>query len=355
MSLTDELAARGEIGGRTARIVDTGDVECHTYPVAPLEDGMVRVRTESSAVSPGTEMTYVGRNATNPYLRKRWDPKLRVFVPGEATQDYPIVFGYRAAGVVVESRDPAVDVGMRVFGKWRHTELTTLAGADALAQLLPESLSFDDGVDLAQMLPICVNAVAYADERHAGAPAVVFGCGPVGLIVSQVARATGAARVYAIDRIQARLDLAASLGLVPLDAGAEDVAVRLKRELGSEAIPVAFECSGNARALHEAIRVVRRRGTVVAVGFYQGEATGLFLGDEFHHNGVEIRSGQIGNLHPRWDIASLRKFGMDLAVGGLVLGGLPRQRMRIERACDAFAALTRPGETLQVAFSYPDA
>ena len=46
---------------------------------------------------------------------------------------------------------------------------------------------------------------------------------------------------------------------------------------------------------------------------------------------------------------------MDLAVGGLVLGGLPRQRMRIERACDAFAALTRPGETLQVAFSYPDA
>ena len=355
MSLTDELLARGEIGGRTARITENGLVECHTYPVAPLAETMVRVRTSVSAISPGTEMTYIGTGATNPYLHKRWDAALRVFAPGEPTQDYPIVFGYRAAGVVVESRDPAVAIGTRIFGKWRHTELTALSGADARAQVLPDALTFDDGADLAQMLPICVNAVSYAEDRHAGAPVVVFGCGPIGLIVAQVARATGASRVYAVDRLAPRLEIAASLGFVPVNASAEDVASRLKRELGAEAFPIAFECSGNTRALNEAIRVVRRRGTVVAVGFYQGEAAGLFLGDEFHHNGIEIRSCQIGNLHPRWDIASLRKFGMDLAVRGLVLGGLPRQRMPIERAGDAFAALTRPGETLQVAFSYPDA
>jgi threonine dehydrogenase-like Zn-dependent dehydrogenase len=79
---------------------------------------------------------------------------------------------------------------------------------------------------------------------------------------------------------------------------------------------------GSARALNEAIRAVRRRGTVVAVGFYQGEAAGLFLGDEFHHNGVEVRSGQIGNLHPRWEIGALRAFGLDLARRrAVVLGG----------------------------------
>lgn len=354
MSGTDDLVARGEIGGRTVRITKNGMVECHRYPVAPLDEGMVRVRTTVSAISPGTEMTYIGAAATNPFLRKRWDPVLRLFVPGEPTQDYPIVFGYRAAGVVVESRDPAVTIGTRIFGKWRHTELTALSGADAGAQILPDALTFDDGVDLAQMLPICVNAVSYAENRHIGAPVVVFGCGPIGLIVAQVARATGASAVYAIDRLAARLGIAASLGLIPLDAR-EDVARRLKRELGPEAIPVAFECSGNARALNEAIRVVRRRGTVVAVGFYQGEAAGLFLGDEFHHNGVEVRSGQIGNLHPRWDITGLRAFGRDLALGGLVLGGLPRRRMRIDEARDAFAELGRPAETLQVAFSYPDA
>ena len=353
MSAADELAARGEIGGRTVRIVEGGTVDCHAYPVASLGDGSVRVRTAVSAVSPGTELTYIGR--TNPYLNKHWDPELRVFVPGAPSQDYPIVFGYRAAGTVVESRVADVPVGTRVFGKWRHTELTTLVASDARAQRLPEGLSFDDGVDLAHMLPICLNAVAYAGDLHVGAPTVVFGCGPVGLIVAQVARMTGASRVFAVDRIASRLEIAASLGLEPLDASADDVSRRLKKDLGADAIAVAFECSGNTRALHEAIRVVRRRGTVVAVGFYQGEAAGLFLGDEFHHNGVELRSGQIGNIHPEWDIARLRARGIELARTGLVLGGLPRRRVPVVEAGGAFEWLSRPSETLQVAFSFEGA
>ena len=356
MNLADQLAARAEIGGRTVRITEGGAVECHVYPLGPLAPGVVRVRTKLSVVSPGTEMTYVGHAATNPYLHKTWDPELRVFSAGVPTQDYPIVFGYRAAGTIVESGDPELPPGRRVFGKWRHTEFTTLSLADARAQLLPNELSFEDGADLAQMLPIAVNAVAYAEERHAGAPAVVFGCGPVGLILAQVARATGATCVYAVDRIPQRLDIAKSLGLVPLDAGAGDVALRLKREHGADGIPVAFECSGSTRALNEAIRVVRRRGTVVAVGFYQGEAAGLFLGDEFHHNGVEIRSGQIGNLHPRWEIGPLRAFGIDLVRRkAVILGGLPRLSLPVEQAATAFGALARPAEVLQVALSYADA
>ena len=116
---------------------------------------------------------------------------------------------------------------------------------------------------------------------------------------------------------------------------------------------MAFECSGSTRALNEAIRVVLRRGTVVAVGFYQGEAAGLFLGDEFHHNGVEVRSGQIGNLHPRWDIERLRAFGINLARRrAITLGGLPRTQFPVESAADAFAALTRPAEVLQAALAY---
>ena len=353
MSLADALAERGEIGGRTVRITESGAVECHVYSLGPLSPSMVRVRTEVSVISPGTEMTYIGRDASNPYLHKTWDPELRVFTTGTPTQDHPIVFGYRAAGTVVASSDADVPPGTRVYGKWRHTEFTALPLTDARTQILPAELSFEDGADLAQMLPIAVNAVAYAEERHAGAPAVVFGCGPVGLILAQVARATGATAVYAVDRLPHRLEIAKSLGLVPVDATGEDVAQRLKREHGPDGIPVAFECSGNARALHEAVRAVRRRGTVVAVGFYQGEAAGLFLGDEFHHNGVEIRSGQIGNLHPRWEIRALRAFGVDLARRGqVVLGKLPRTAFRVEQAADAYESLKRPGEVLQAALSY---
>jgi threonine dehydrogenase-like Zn-dependent dehydrogenase len=356
VSLADRLAERGEIGGRTVRITEAGEVECHVYPLGALPSGMVRVRTQLSVISPGTEMTYVGRDASNPHLRKTWDPELRIFTPGTPTQDHPIVFGYRASGTIVASGDADVPPGTRVFGKWRHTEFTTLSLADARAQRLPTELSFEDGADLAQMLPIAVNGVAYAEERHAGATTVVFGCGPVGLILAQVARATGAATVYAVDRRPQRLAIAKSLGLVPLDAAGEDVALRLKREHGADGIPVAFECSGSTRALQEAIRVVRRRGTVVAVGFYQGEAAGLFLGDEFHHNGVEVRSGQIGNLHPRWEIGALRAFGVKLARRrAVILGGLPRVSLPVEEAAAAFAALARPADVLQVAFSYAGA
>jgi Zn-dependent alcohol dehydrogenase len=350
--LVDELVERGEIGGRTVRILEGGQVDCHTYAVAKRRPGTVRVVSVKTAISPGTELTYLGDAPTNPYLHRQWDSDLRLFVSGAAAQSYPIVFGYRAAGVVVESDDTAVPEGSRLWGRWRHTEFTTIGVDDARAQLLPGELTIDDALDLGQMLPIALNAVAFADEGQVGGPTVVFGCGPIGLLVGQVARASGAARVYAVDRVQSRLDIARWLGLQPLPADG-DVAVQLKRAHGADGIAVAFECSGSVAALHEAVRTVRRQGIVVAVGFYQGDALGLRLGEEFHHNGVVIRSGQIGSLHPRYDARTIRARGLELArSGALTLGRLPRKEVPVERAADGFAALRRPDEVLQVALTY---
>jgi NADPH:quinone reductase-like Zn-dependent oxidoreductase len=350
----DDLVARGEIGGRTVRILESGDVDCHEYPVAPLASGHVRVRTVRSAISPGTEMTYVGAGATNPFLHKRWDSELRVFVRGKASVEYPIVFGYRAAGKVVESADPAVPVGTRIYGKWRHTELVALPADVAGEQRIPDGLSFDDAVDLGQMAPIAMNAVAYAGEELRDAPAIVFGAGPIGLIVAQLAAASGASVVHVVDRLASRVEIAKTCGLdALLSTDGVDVARELKLRLGAEGIAVVFECTGSTRALQEAIRTVRRRGRVVAVGFYQGEAAGLFLGDEFHHNGVEIRSAQIGNIHPDWSMATLRARVIDLALrGSLTLGGLPRVTLPVEKAAEAFAAMKKPDTVLQAALAY---
>jgi 2-desacetyl-2-hydroxyethyl bacteriochlorophyllide A dehydrogenase len=350
----DELVARGEIGGRTVRILETGAVDCQAYPVASLAPGHVRVRTVTSAISPGTEMTYIGAGATNPYLHKRWDPDLRVFVAGTPSVEYPIVFGYRAAGKVVESAAPEIPVGTGVYGKWRHTELVALPVDVATDQRIPDGLTFDDAVDLAQMAPIGMNAIAFAGEELRGTPAVVVGAGPVGLIVAQLAAASGASAVFVVDRIASRLQIAKACGFETLlSAKRTDVARELKQRLGAEGIAVVFECSGSTRALQEAIRTVRRRGRVVAVGFYQGEATGLFLGDEFHHNGVEIRSAQIGNIHPSWSMVTLRERVIELATSGrLALGGLPRVTYPVERAADAFAAVRKPETVLQAALAY---
>jgi threonine dehydrogenase-like Zn-dependent dehydrogenase len=350
----EELVARGEIGGRTVRILDTGEVDCHEYPVAPLAPGHVRVRTAMSAISPGTETTYLGAGATNPYLRKRWDADLRIFVPGKPSVEYPIVFGYRAAGQVIESGTKSVPVGTRVYGKWRHTELVALSTEVASEQRIPDGLSLDDAVDLGQMAPIGMNAIAYAGEELRGAPTVVFGAGPVGLIVAQLAAARGAATVHVVDRLASRLEIARACQLETLLLeDSVDVARELKRRLGAEAIAVAFECTGSTHALQEAIRTVRRRGRVVAVGFYQGEAAGLFLGDEFHHNGIEIRSAQIGNIHPDRTLGELRREVIALLLDQrLVLGGLPRLVFPVEEAGKAFAVVRTPAAALQVALTY---
>ena len=351
-----EAVARGGIGGRTVQLTESGDVETVSYEPAPLADGQVRIRSVRTAISSGTELTFYGRAATNVYLHKRWNEDLRIFEPGDASMAYPLVIGYRAAGEVVESRAADVVPGLRIYGNWPHTELTTLPASVALAQHLPDELTWDDGVDLAQMGPICVNAVAYADDGHASNPAVVFGAGVVGLITAQVARATGADPVYLVDRLAARLEIAASLGLEPVDATDGDVAATLKRRHGSEGIPVAWECTGSTAALHEAIRTVRRRGRVVAVGFYQGDASGLVLGDEFHHNGIQIVCGQIGNVHPAHTWDSLRAATLDLARSRrVVLGGLPRLTVPVEEAHRGFSALQQPADTLQVALDYDGA
>lgn len=357
MSATVErLRSAGEIGGRTVQIVATGAVECATYEPAPLADGEVRVRTARSAISPGTEMTFLGRDATNVHLRKHWNVDLRLFEPGPATLDYPVVFGYRAAGQVVESRSPLVAVGARVWGNWRHTEFTTLPAERAAVQLLPEGVGWDDGVDIGQVGPICLNAALEAGNLMADRTVAVFGAGPIGLITAQMARALGAARVVVVDRVEQRLAVARDLGLEGLLADASiDVAVALRTRDGVSGVPVAFECTGAVAALREAIRVVPQRGMVIAVGFYQGGAGALDLADEFHHNAVRIVSAQIGigNTVPGWDRRRLQERTLELLdAGSIVLGGLPRAVLPVDRVADAFDALRRPDQVLQVALSY---
>ena len=354
MASIEELVAAGEVGGRTVVIDDDGVVRCRAYAPPPLREGAVRVRSVRTAVSPGTEMTFIGRDATNPYLRRRWNEALRLFEPGSPTMEHPITFGYRAAGEVVESRADEVPVGTRLYGRWRHTEFVTIDAEAAANQRLPEGLGWDDGVDIAQMAPICINAAAFGEGEQVGRPAVVFGAGVIGLITAQVVRASGADPVVVVDRLASRMEIARSVGSETLEAaGGVDVAASLKGRFGADGIPVAWECSGSYAALSEAIRTVRRRGTVVAVGFYQGRADALALGDEFHHNGVRLVAGQIGNIHPDWDRPRLEARAIELVMERQVaLGALPRLTLSVEDAASAFEALRRPDEVLQVALTY---
>ena len=77
-----------------------------------------------------------------------------------------------------------------------------------------------------------------------------------------------------------------------LDPAAGSVAEIVKGETGGRGADVCDRGLGRCRpALAEAIRAVAYVGRVVAIGFFQGEARGLHLGEEFHHN--RVRAGML--------------------------------------------------------------
>lgn len=71
---------------------------------------------------------------------------------------------------------------------------------------LPDHLDLEDGA-LCEPVAVAVQICKVGDIR-AGQTVVVFGCGPIGLLVQSVAKASGAKRVIGVDLSQSRLDLA---------------------------------------------------------------------------------------------------------------------------------------------------
>ena len=341
------------------------EVELVDTPTEELPDGHLRVRTWYSGISAGTELT--AYRGTNPYLTKTWEPAHGLFTGSTPSLHYPAAgWGYSEVGEVVEvatdyaGRHDGVAVGDVVAGIWGHRSEGVIA-ADAATWLpLPAGVQPMHGVFL-RVGAIALNAVLAADVRL-GETTVVFGQGVIGLLATQLAR-LGGTRVLAVDAMKPRLARARRLGAVQVIAADVDggAGAQVRRATGWQGADSAIELSGSYRALHEAIRSVGRQGTVVAAGFYQGDAQGLRLGEEFHHNQVQIVASQIGvtplALGPRWNQRRLLTTFLDqLAVGRLDVETLVTDVVDAEQVASVFRMLDESAEhTLQVVLRFPGA
>lgn len=295
-------------GPREARIVPEGTQR--------LEAREVRIRTLYSGISAGTELT--AYRGSNPYLTKRWDEERRLFVEGETSYDYPLIgWGYEEVGEVVEtgSMVTRVQEGDRIWGMWGHRTETIQHEEYAAKRRLDPLTDPRVGI-FSQIGAIALNVVLDADI-HVGETVAVFGLGVPGQLVAQFARLNGA-RVIAVDTIASRRALASKLGAhETLDPDDGRVAERIRDLTDGRGADVCLEVTGNYRALHEAIRSVAYSSRVCAAGFMQGEGVGLRLGEEFHHNRVNVVSSQISGVAPslqhRWDPYRLAATAIQLA------------------------------------------
>jgi 2-desacetyl-2-hydroxyethyl bacteriochlorophyllide A dehydrogenase len=325
----------------------------------PLAENEVRLRTLYSGISAGTELT--AYRGSNPYLHKRWDANRRLFVPDtETTMRFPVVgFGYEECGEVVETGAAVTRVrsGDVVYGTWGHRTHHVVSEEYAAGRLLPASLDPILGI-FSQMGAIALNGVLDAAVRI-GETVAVFGLGAPGQMIAQMVKRSGA-RVIGVDPIQLRRDIACRMGAVDeaLSPADGDVAGHIRTLTSGRGADVCIEASGSYAALHEAIRSAAYSAKVVSMGFFQGQGQGLFLGEEFHHNRINVVCSQIYGVNPdltyRWNTERLIRTVMNLqAEGVLNLRPVITHVLPFAEAAEAFRICDlEPQTALQVVLDF---
>ena len=336
-------------------------VEFESYEDLPLGPHDLRVRTLYSGISAGTELT--AYRGSNPYLSKQWDAKNRLFLASEApSQPYPLAgWGYEEVGEVIEvSPDvTSLKVGDIVYGTWGHRTHHILQEDYANKRIKPEGLDPILAI-YSHLGPIALNGILDANI-HVGETVAVFGLGVLGQVIAQLAKLNGA-RVFGVDMIEKRLELARQLGSIEVGFNPKEgsPAERIKALTDGRGADVTIEVSGSARALNEAVRATAYSARVVAMGFFQGEAQGLLLGEEFHHNRISLVCSQIGNVDPalsyRWDRLRLIHTIMDLqAKGSLKLRPVITHVIPFQQAAQGFHILDEtPDQALQVVLDFTE-
>jgi L-idonate 5-dehydrogenase len=117
----------------------------------------------------------------------------------------------------------------------------------------------------AEPLAVCLHAIRQAGSV-AGAKVLITGSGPIGALTLLAARHAGARDIAVTDIAVKPLEMALRLGA---DAtinvkDAPDALEDLARDKGQ--CDIAFECSGTASGLAQAISCVQPRGTIVQIG-----------------------------------------------------------------------------------------
>jgi 2-desacetyl-2-hydroxyethyl bacteriochlorophyllide A dehydrogenase len=131
---------------------------------------------------------------------------------------------------------------------------------------LPKNMPAKIGA-LIEPLAVAVHGVARTSLEEVGM-AVVLGAGPIGLLTALVAQARGASKVIVSDVSPSRLELAKSLGLHAVKAGAE-LLTQVMTISHANGADVLFECAGHPSSAREMTSLVRSRGTIVNLGVFK--------------------------------------------------------------------------------------
>jgi len=293
---------------RCLAITGPHQVEILEYEDPPLQAHQVLLKTELASGKHGTTKALFDNLN---FRGQHFDPAMRLFVEAEVesgpppSRDNPLKTGTTGVGEVI-GVGPDVTrwkVGDRVLGLMDVRE-TNICAEDRLWPL----------GEIDPYLALCIEPayVAFHCIRESnvrfGESVAIIGLGAIGLLAVRMAALGGAEQIFALDPLPGRRAWAAQHGAHhTLNPREGDAALEIHRLTGGAGVDVVIELAGVYPALQTAIRCARLGGTICSAGFYQGEASSLWLGREWHHNRLTMLTphgcgwGHVPRDYPRWD------------------------------------------------------
>ena len=320
---------------KSVRLHGTSDLQLHEEDVPIVGDGEKLIRVKSVGVC-GSDLHWFSEGGI-----------------GDVKLEHPLVLGHEFAGVTSEGLrvaiDPAIPCEHCEFCNRGHPNLCSnliFAGDGqtdgALREWMawnqkslfpiPDSISDDDGAML-EPLGIAIHSVDLG-KIQPGMSVGVFGCGPIGLLVIQMAKLSGASSIIATDKLLHRVEAAKRFG-------ANDAFLATDgRELemiwagsSGRGVDVAFDASGAPEAVDMAFAAVSVGGKVILAGIPNDDKTS-FSASVARRKGLTIKLvRRMKHTYPR---------AIELVSKGLVdVRSLVTHRFPLEQAAEAFRVAQR--------------
>ena len=155
-----------------------------------------------------------------------------------------------------------------------QAELARVPFADTSVYKLPEGLTPEDVIFLADILPTAYEVGVLNGGVQPGDSVAVVGAGPIGLAAIMTAKLFTPSRVIAIDLADARLQKALEFGAdVAINDGREDAVEEIRKLTDGLGVDVAIEAVGVPETFELCTAIVRPGGRVANVGVHGHSAT----------------------------------------------------------------------------------
>lgn len=203
-----------------------------------------------------------------------------------------------------------------------------------LLHRVPDELSLVHA-SLTEPLAVCMNIFQRAPVPPEGLVAVI-GPGPIGMFAALAAKAGGARAVAMIGRESSkeRLAFARDLGIDHvIDSTRQDIEAEIAALSDGLGADMVIEAAGSEQAVRDAIRVVRKLGTIAALGVRAGDFR--FPWNDALFKAIDIVFSFSANY-----LAFERSLSL-LASGRVPADQILSERMPLERWRDAFEKLER--------------